>query len=195
MEHPLKDEMVEQPALEDWAEPGWLIIFDKDGTLVQDFGNRPANSRAEQVIYPGVKEYLDDLNYFYGCIFAVCSNQGGVAYGLISEKEAQGMMWDIADQLRGVYMWQYCPHHPGGTVAAYAIDCDCRKPKAGMIRRIIKNAIAVFNQDPEKIMFVGDQPTDKAAAEAAGIKFMWAHEFFQGLVPARPDFNERKRAS
>lgn len=180
------------------GQPGMLIIFDKDGTLVQDYGNRPANSVAEQVFYPGVVTYLSRLSYYYGYRFGLASNQGGVAYGFITENEAIAMVEHVASEISGVSFWEYCPHHPKGTVAEYAIDCECRKPKAGMINRIIEDASDMYQIDyrkeqRHKVLFVGDQPTDKAAAEAAGVEFMWAHEFFPGLVPPRPDFSQKPK--
>jgi D-glycero-D-manno-heptose 1,7-bisphosphate phosphatase len=60
----------------------------------------------------------------------------------------------------------YCPHHPDAEIPEYRIDCDCRKPKPGMLLR----GIAEFDADPNRCFFLGDQPTDMQAAKAAGVR-------------------------
>ena len=60
----------------------------------------------------------------------------------------------------------YCPHHKDGTVERYAIDCNCRKPKPGMILQAIKD----FDVDVEHSFLIGDSQRDVDAAEAAGVK-------------------------
>lgn len=60
----------------------------------------------------------------------------------------------------------YCPHLPSGSVAEYAVDCDCRKPKPGLILQ----AMAEYDIDPDKSFLIGDKRRDVEAAEAAGIK-------------------------
>ena len=56
--------------------------------------------------------------------------------------------------------------NPSGSVAEYAVDCDCRKPKPGLILQ----AIAEYDIDPDKSFLIGDKRRDVEAAEAAGIK-------------------------
>mgnify|MGYP001040895780 FL=1 len=60
----------------------------------------------------------------------------------------------------------YCPHHKDGTVERYAVDCNCRKPKPGMILQAIKD----FDVDVEHSFLIGDSQRDVDAAEAAGVK-------------------------
>ena len=61
--------------------------------------------------------------------------------------------------LDGMY---YCPHHPDYGPSEYRYDCDCRKPKPGMIQR----AIADLNLDPRRSVIIGDHVTDAALASA-----------------------------
>lgn len=152
-----------------------LIIFDKDGTLVQDCGNRPPNTPDEQFLLPGV--YLKCQHLLkLGHILAVASNQGGVAFGFMSDAEAQKIVRHAAD-LIGAQIWNYCPHHPNGN-NEFAQVCECRKPGPKMILDIIKVAREVYKLDFKEIVFVGDQETDRQAAEAAGVQFQWADDFF-----------------
>lgn len=60
----------------------------------------------------------------------------------------------------------YCPHLPNGTVAEYAVDCACRKPKPGLILQALRE----YAVDTEKSFLIGDKKRDVEAAEAAGIK-------------------------
>ncbi|HWE77753.1 MAG TPA: HAD-IIIA family hydrolase, partial [Pseudolabrys sp.] len=60
----------------------------------------------------------------------------------------------------------YCPHHPQGTVAEFAIACDCRKPKSGMLERAARD----FAIDRERSFLIGDKDDDVAAAQAFGVR-------------------------
>ena len=65
----------------------------------------------------------------------------------------------------GIY---YCPHHPHkgyeGEVPELKIECECRKPKPGMLLQAAKD----FNIDLEKSWMVGDSDTDIEAGKKAG---------------------------
>jgi histidinol phosphatase-like enzyme len=74
-----------------------------------------------------------------------------------------------------------CPHHPEGTVQRYAIACPNRKPAPGAIL----DALDRFQAQPQECLFVGDQDSDRLAAEAAEVPFRWAGEFF-GYEPVAP---------
>lgn len=65
-------------------------------------------------------------------------------------------------QLDAVY---YCPHHPLHGVGDYLRDCDCRKPKAGMILAAQRE----WNIDLPRSLLIGDTPGDMEAGEAAGV--------------------------
>lgn len=69
--------------------------------------------------------------------------------------------------LDGIYI---CPHHPHkgyeGEIPELKIDCDCRKPKPGMLLRAAKD----FNIDLQKSYMVGDSESDILAGKAAGCK-------------------------
>jgi D-glycero-D-manno-heptose 1,7-bisphosphate phosphatase len=60
----------------------------------------------------------------------------------------------------------YCPHLPGAAVRQYDVDCDCRKPKPGMILQALND----FDVKPCNAFLAGDSPRDVEAAEAAGVK-------------------------
>jgi len=153
-----------------------LYIFDKDGTLVtkRGGGDPPIPSHVdEQIALPGVVEKCDALREA-GHTLAIASNQGGVAFGYLKDREAGELMQHAAD-LIGAEGWSMCVHHPKGTVAAYAIECPRRKPEPGMLLDLMRRMrFAAANT-----IYVGDMESDRQAAEAAGVQFVWASEFFE----------------
>jgi histidinol phosphatase-like enzyme len=83
-----------------------------------------------------------------------------------------------------------CPHHPDrgfvGENAALKIDCDCRKPKVGMITQ----ARARFNIDMTRSYIVGDSARDILCGRAAGVTTIGVRsgEGFGDAGPSQPDF-------
>src|SRR5439155_439103 len=60
----------------------------------------------------------------------------------------------------------YCPHHPAGAVARYAVPCSCRKPAPGMLEQ----AIHEHDLDPAACWLVGDILDDIEAGRRAGCR-------------------------
>lgn len=158
-----------------------LFIFDKDGTLVgvpSPEQNRPANTPAEQILLPGVAAKIAALKAA-GAKIAIASNQGGVAWGFISYAQAADLLSDCAAKI-GADAWDFCPHDARAADKPnarpeYAIPCRCRKPQPGMIIRLAKRLGVPLS----RVVFVGDRPEDEQAAQAAGVRFEWADEFFR----------------
>ena len=112
------------------------VFLDKDGTLVEDvpYNVDPALIR----LGPGAADGLR-LLHAAGYPLIVISNQSGVARGYFEEAalgavevRLRELLGEVGVPLTGFY---YCPHHPEGSVAAYAVGCECRKPLPGMIVR------------------------------------------------------------
>ncbi|MGL5906481.1 MAG: D-glycero-beta-D-manno-heptose 1,7-bisphosphate 7-phosphatase, partial [Shewanella sp.] len=104
-----------------------------------------------------------------GYKLVVVTNQSGIARGLYSEEQfhslTEWMDWNFADkgvELDGIY---YCPHHPEKGVGDYKVDCDCRKPKPGMLN----DAAKFLKIDLSQSVMVGDKAEDMQAAKAAGV--------------------------
>lgn len=151
------------------AEPVPLrpaAFIDRDGVINTELNyvSRPADFH----LLPGVIEGLTQLAA-HGFALVVVTNQAGIAKGLYDETAYQiltsymrALLASHGVQLAGVY---HCPHHPQGSVARYAVDCDCRKPLPGLLLR----AAAELSLDLSRSVLVGDKPSDSAAGRAAGV--------------------------
>jgi D-glycero-D-manno-heptose 1,7-bisphosphate phosphatase len=122
------------------------------------------------------------------------SNQPGVAKGQLTRSEFEKMNQTVRDELAkhgcSLDAEYYCFHHPDALVRRYRRDCDCRKPKPGLLLRAAKeNSI-----DLGRSFFVGDALVDVKAGRAAGCKtiFLGHVTAFLGRMieeeDARPDF-------
>jgi D-glycero-D-manno-heptose 1,7-bisphosphate phosphatase len=140
------------------------IFLDKDGTLIEDvpYNVDPAQMRLCAGVAQGVRRLHEA-----GFALVVVTNQSGVARGYFAETAIAPM----ADQLRrllGVPVagFYYCPHHPSGTVADYAVRCTCRKPAPGLMER----AAAELGLDRGRSWLVGDILNDVEAGRRAGCR-------------------------
>jgi histidinol-phosphate phosphatase family protein len=151
-----------------------ILFLDRDGTLNDSCGSRPPHSPREIRLLPGVRETLHHYASL-GWRLVIVTNQGGVAFGYISESGAWAIHRTVLDALPvRVDATYLCPHHPQGTEMAYRRDCPQRKPAPGALL----DALSRYQARPQECLCVGDQETDRQAAEAAGIPFVPADEFF-----------------
>ena len=104
-----------------------------------------------------------------GYLLVLVTNQSGIARGLFTEEQflqlTEWMDWSLADRgvdLDGIY---YCPHHPEAKLAEFKQDCDCRKPKSGMLLQ----AIEELKIDPSRSIMIGDKVDDLLAGKGAKI--------------------------
>lgn len=150
-----------------------LYIFDKDGTICRSkSGRKFINLAEDQELIPGVAEKCTELRAS-GHKLAVASNQGGVAFGHMSEDEA-GFIVAHAAAMISADVWRMCPYHIGGSIQAYCRSDFGRKPNPGMLWAIMIELGYLRSQTT----FVGDRPEDAEAAQNAGVAFIWASEFF-----------------
>lgn len=143
------------------------IFLDKDGTLIEDlpYNVEPTLIRLAPYAGAGLR-----LLQSHGYRLIVVSNQSGVARGLFAE----GALAAVADRLRALLAQEgvtldgffYCPHHPQGSIPGYARECDCRKPRPGMLL----NAAARHGIDLSASWMVGDILHDVEAGKGAGCR-------------------------
>ena len=141
------------------------IILDRDGTLHRDKEYLIRFEDFEPL--PGIEEALRMLQD-KGFRLFVASNQSGVARGFFSEQDVTALNLKIQEYFRshGVEIedWVFCPHHAQGTVPAYTKDCECRKPKPGLLLDLAKR----HDLDLINSYMVGDNIRDAEAGIAAG---------------------------
>ncbi|MEZ6004171.1 MAG: D-glycero-beta-D-manno-heptose 1,7-bisphosphate 7-phosphatase [Planctomycetota bacterium] len=143
------------------------VFLDRDGTL-----NREVHylARVEDFEWlPGTIDGLAALDRA-GYALVVVTNQSGIAQGLLDTTELNAiharMAADLAQAgvaLAGVY---FCPHHPELGQDPWRCDCDCRKPRTGMLRRALRE----LDLDPARSWFVGDSLRDLEAGHAIGAR-------------------------
>jgi D-glycero-D-manno-heptose 1,7-bisphosphate phosphatase len=143
------------------------VFMDRDGTISEEIGyvNHPSRYR----VFPYSAEAVRLLNEA-GWLAILVTNQAGVARGYFTE-DLIGATHDLLRQemerggarLDAIY---YCAHHPSVGDPPYRIDCDCRKPKPGLIRR----AAADFPLDLARSWMIGDRYSDIELARNAGLR-------------------------
>jgi D-glycero-D-manno-heptose 1,7-bisphosphate phosphatase len=137
------------------------VFLDRDGVLNKELGDYVC--RVEDFVVLDNFEALKTLQD-RGYLLIVATNQGGLAKGWYTEDELAKMHNHMRDTYKahGVEFTDifYCPHHPNFTG-----DCDCRKPKPGLLLQ----GIAKYNIDPAQSYFIGDRERDVEAGTAAGV--------------------------
>ena len=110
------------------------VFLDRDGVINQDFGY--VGNWNDFDFCPGA---LDALKFLSdkGVDIIIITNQSGIARGYYTEEQYNALTKKMLHvmQKHGVTISSvyYCPHYIRGDVLKYAVDCDCRKPKPGMI--------------------------------------------------------------
>lgn len=150
-------------------------IFDLDDTLRLGLnGKFVRGGRYEnQIPLPGVVEKLHSLVKEGAPIFIV-SNQGFPSFGKTSELQVwKNIIYFIDVVLGGVIKDVKLDfYHPKGSVKERYIDK--RKPKPDLLLELM----ADYEIKKEESVYIGNAPSDEAAAANAGIDFIWAHDFF-----------------
>ncbi len=142
------------------------VFFDRDGVINVDSAYV---GRIEQFnLLPGVVEALKQLRD-KGYFLVLVTNQSGVARGMFTEADVMRVNVFMQENLRlydaffdAIY---YCPHHPQAQVEKYRVECNCRKPKPGMIER----AAMEHDIDLSLSVLIGDHASDLKAGQAAGV--------------------------
>ena len=145
------------------------VFLDRDGTINQHKGYIFHPSQIELI--PGV---ANAINTFHGLgyLVIIITNQPVVARGECSEVELETihnrLIYLLAKQGAYIDDIYYCPHHPDsgfeGENKAYKIDCECRKPKPGMIFE----AADKWNIDLKQSFMAGDSLIDVQTAINSG---------------------------
>jgi D-glycero-D-manno-heptose 1,7-bisphosphate phosphatase len=162
-----------------------LYLFDLDDTLIRGYLTEPRQPYDVVEVLPWRRFKI--LKFLMrGDVVCIVTNQGGVAFGYVTEDQADAKIAEAVRQLglapvrsdgdpkRYVYA---CYHHERGTVAPWndPIAAARRKPSPAMLREAIQEHAA---DAALGVLYVGDREEDAEAAKAAGVPFQWAHLFF-----------------
>ena len=151
------------------SNPQKCVFLDRDGTLNKYVGF--LRNIDELTLIDGVAEAVRKINES-GYLAILVTNQPVIARGEVTVEELR-LIHDKLETLLGkdgAYLdaIYYCPHHPHkgyeGEIPELKFDCDCRKPKPGMLFQAAKD----FNIDLSASYMVGDGENDVEAGKAAG---------------------------
>jgi D-glycero-D-manno-heptose 1,7-bisphosphate phosphatase len=160
------------------------VFIDRDGTLNQDIGYVSAPD--ELVLYPWAAEAVRRINDS-GLLVVVITNQSGIARGMYTEKTLEAihsrMIHELALKGARIDAVYYCPHHPEVGNARYRIDCECRKPRTGMLEKASREHLI----DLEGSCVIGDKASDIKLAQNAGARGALVLTGYGGETLAHPE--------
>ena len=147
------------------------IFLDRDGTINKYVGFLKNDKDFELI--PGVSSAVKSFND-NGYLVIVITNQPVIARGEVTIEELNNIHNKMETLLGkdGAYVnaIYYCPHHPHkgyeGEITELKIECECRKPKPGLILKAAKD----FNIDIASSWMIGDSENDILAGKNAGCK-------------------------
>lgn len=143
------------------------VFIDRDGTISEEVGyvNHPSRFR----VFPYSSEAIRILNDA-GWLAILITNQAGVARGYFSEdvihKVHDQLTHDLQNGSAKLDAIYYCAHHPSVGEPPYRLDCDCRKPRTGLIQQAAKD----FEIDMAASWMAGDRYSDVELARNAGLR-------------------------
>jgi histidinol-phosphate phosphatase family protein len=143
------------------------IFIDRDGTLIEEVGY--LRMMEDLRFTPRAAEALGKF-HANGFLNIVITNQSAVARGLLSPKalhkihlRLKNMAKDEDAIIDDIFV---CPHFPEGRVAPYNVECECRKPKIGLIQQ----AVEKYKIDLQQSILIGDKTTDLELGRNAGLR-------------------------
>jgi len=143
------------------------VFIDRDGTINEQMGY--VNHISRFVLLPGTAEGIRLLNR-HQYLAIIVSNQSGVARGyfpmeLIDRVHAhmKDLLAKEGANIDGIF---FCPHYPRGNVPEYSVECDCRKPRTGLVQK----ACEEFDIDMKNSYVIGDRCSDIELAERSNLQ-------------------------
>ena len=143
------------------------VFIDRDGTINEQMGY--INHISRFVLLPGTAEGIRLLNR-HQYLAIIVSNQSGVARGyfpmaLIDRVHAhmKDLLAKEGANIDGIF---FCPHYPRGIVPEYSVECDCRKPRTGLVQK----ACEEFDIDMKNSYVIGDRCSDIELAERSNLQ-------------------------
>ena len=143
------------------------VFLDRDGTMIEDVGYLDRLERLK--LFPYTLDAVRLLNRG-GYKVVVVTSQNGIAQGVLTEAflhEAHAHLSRLCEAAAGkIEGYYYCPHSTHAAVEGYRTDCECRKPKPGMILAAARD----HSLDLSKSFVIGDRWRDIEMGLAAGTR-------------------------
>jgi D-glycero-D-manno-heptose 1,7-bisphosphate phosphatase len=161
-----------------------VLYLDLDDTvrMGKDTLGKFVNGPEDVEVFPEVPDLLQTYKDL-GWRIVACSNQGGIALGIMSIETCMAALNETQAQCRGLFdKVGFCPHHPNAD-EQWKTSCWCRKPSPGLV---IQAAIEMGREHEDELycpylgLFVGDRPEDEACAKAASLNFLEAKAWRKG---------------
>jgi len=140
------------------------LFLDRDGVINIDHGYLYQPEKFEFIdgVFAACKQFQQA-----GYKIIVVTNQSGIGRGYYTEDDFHHLTKWMIEQFKqqdieilDVY---FCPHHPEKALDKYLKDCNCRKPKPGMLLK----GLSEHQLDAEHCIMIGDKGSDMKAAIAA----------------------------
>jgi D-glycero-D-manno-heptose 1,7-bisphosphate phosphatase len=143
----------------------FAVFVDRDGTIIVDVDYLSSPDQLQLI--PRSAEAIRALNEMSIPVIVI-TNQSGIARGIFSEQELHAVH-NTLDSILNTFGakvdgYYYCPHHPHEGIAPYVIDCECRKPKSGML----KEAQNKFGLNLSQSFVIGDKCRDVQTGKSVG---------------------------
>jgi D-glycero-D-manno-heptose 1,7-bisphosphate phosphatase len=151
------------------------VFLDRDGVINEliyhsEQGIIDSPFTAQQFrLLPGIGEAVKKFREMEYKVIVV-SNQPGIAKGYVSEESFEKISRKMKEELikEGVLLDReyYCFHHPQARIKKYRANCECRKPKPGMLLQAAQD----LDIDLPQSWMIGDGLTDVQAGKKAGCR-------------------------
>ena len=162
--------------------PRKAIFLDRDGTINENMDIHPSVKNFN--LLPGVAEAIRKINETH-YLAVVVTNQPMIAKGFLTfqeleniHKKMETLLGNERAYLDRIY---FCPHHPekgfAGELTELKVDCDCRKPKPGMLLQAARD----LNIDLTNSWMIGDNLSDIEAGRRAGCNSILLNKDFNLL--------------
>ncbi len=143
------------------------IFLDRDGTINKDVNY--LTSADQLSLIPRSAEAINKFNSMNIPVFVV-TNQSAIAHELITENQLHEIHDSLQTMLKKenafITHFYYCPHFLTGLENNYSIDCNCRKPKSGMLEKAKSDYGIEFTSS----FMVGDKLIDVQTGANVGMK-------------------------
>ncbi len=143
------------------------VFLDRDGTICEEVGYLDSIERFRLIPRSAAAiRLLNDRDFKT----VVITNQAGIGRGYFPESTLKDLHAEMIRQLEkagahldGIY---FCPHHPTEGIGPYLLDCDCRKPGTGLL----KKAAVDLSLDLSSAYMIGDHFSDIECGQRVGAK-------------------------